>query len=46
MRHARQVIAAWRQEYNGERPHSSLGYLTPDRFAARFLTADSMLVSD
>jgi putative transposase len=46
MRHAREVIAAWRQEYNGERPHSSLGYLTPYRFAESFLTADSMVVSD
>jgi putative transposase len=46
MRHARQVIAAWRQEYNDERPHSSLGYLTPNKFAESFLTADSMLVSD
>jgi transposase InsO family protein len=46
MRHARQVIAAWRKEYDQERPHSSLGYLTPSRFADRFLTADSMLVSD
>jgi putative transposase len=46
MRHARQVIAAWRQEYNDERPHSSLGYLTPNRFAESFLTADSMLISD
>jgi putative transposase len=46
MRHAREVIAAWRQEYNSERPHSALGYLTPDRFAASFLTADSMAVSD
>jgi transposase InsO family protein len=46
MRHARQVIAAWRQEYNGERPHSSLGYLTPNRFTESFFTADSMLVSD
>lgn len=46
MRHARQVIAAWRIEYNGERPHSSLGYLTPDKFADIFLTADSMTVSD
>jgi putative transposase len=46
MRHAREVIAAWRQEYNGERPHSSLGYLTPNRFAQSFLTADSMAVSD
>jgi putative transposase len=46
MRHAREVIAGWRQEYNDERPHSSLGYLTPNRFAASFLTADSMSISD
>lgn len=46
MRHARQVIEAWRQEYNNERPHSSLGYLTPNRFADSFLTADSMSSSD
>ena len=46
MRHARQVIAEWREEYNQERPHSSLGYLTPSSFADRFLTADSMSVSD
>jgi len=31
MLHARQVIEQWRQEYNGERPHSSLRYLTPNR---------------
>jgi len=46
MRHAREVIAAWRQEYNEERPHSALGYLTPNRFADSFLTANSMLISD
>lgn len=46
MRHAREVIAAWRQEYNEERPHSSLGYLTPNQFADSFLTADSMSVPD
>jgi len=46
MRHARQVIEEWRQEYNGKRPHSSLGYLTPNRFAESFLTADSMSISD
>ncbi len=46
MCHARQVIEDWRQEYNGERPHSSLGYLTPNRFAESFLTADSMSISD
>jgi putative transposase len=31
---ARQKIAAWRKEYNEERPHSSLGYRTPKEFAA------------
>jgi len=45
MRHAWQVIAVWREEYNQERPHSSLGYLTPSGFADRFLTADCMTVS-
>ena len=29
IQHARVVIEAWRQHYNQERPHSSLGYLTP-----------------
>jgi len=46
MRHARQVIEDWRQEYNAQRPHSSLGYLTPKQFADSFLTADSVLVAD
>jgi putative transposase len=45
MRHAREIIAAWRQEYNRERPHSSLGYLTPKQFADSFLTADSKSMS-
>jgi putative transposase len=31
---ARRKIAAWRKEYNEERPHSSLGYKTPKEFAA------------
>jgi len=30
---ARQVIEDWRQQYNGARPHSSLGNLTPEEFA-------------
>ena len=46
MRHAREVIAAWRLEYNEERPHSALGYQTPKEFIKRFLTADSKMVSD
>jgi putative transposase len=32
---ARRKIAAWRAEYNGDRPHSALGYLTPAEFAGR-----------
>jgi len=40
---ARRKIAAWRKEYNEERPHSSLGYQTPKEFAeaqaADFYTA-------
>jgi hypothetical protein len=30
---ARGKIAAWRKDYNEERPHSSLGYRTPQEFA-------------
>ena len=32
---AQQRVERWRAEYNQERPHSSLGYLTPEEFAAR-----------
>src|SRR5580698_6368967 len=31
---ARRKIAAWKIEYNEERPHSSSGYQTPKEFAA------------
>jgi putative transposase len=31
---ARTKIGVWRDEYNGERPHSSLGYRTSNEFAA------------
>ncbi len=51
MAQARREIEAWRIEYNTERPHSSLGDLTPEEYAERglarakervsFLTADS-----
>jgi putative transposase len=30
---AKQKIEAWREDYNRERPHSSLGYQTPEQFA-------------
>lgn len=32
---ARRKIEQWRIEYNQERPHSSLGYLTPEEFAEK-----------
>jgi putative transposase len=32
---ARRIIAAWRRDYNEDRPHSSLNYLTPAEFARR-----------
>jgi len=32
---ARSKIEQWRIEYNRKRPHSSLGYLTPEEFAAK-----------
>ena len=46
---ARRKISDWKTEYNSRRPHSSLGYLSPDEFArqwqASFLSeAKSMAV--
>ena len=38
---ARRKIAAWKKEYNEERPHSSLGYLTPKEFATSRRAAES-----
>ena len=34
LREAQVVLDGWREEYNQERPHSSLGYLSPDEYAA------------
>jgi len=31
---ARSKVESWRRHYNGERPHSALGYLAPEEFAA------------
>jgi putative transposase len=36
---ARRIIEAWRIDYNTVRPHSSLGYLTPEEFAAQWCAA-------
>jgi putative transposase len=32
LEHARGIIEKWRIDYNNARPHSSLGYLTPEEF--------------
>lgn len=32
---AKAIIEAWRRHYNAERPHGSLGWLTPHEFKAR-----------
>ena len=32
LREARIVIEDWRQHYNKERPHSQLGYISPEKF--------------
>jgi putative transposase len=36
---ARRKISAWKTEYNSRRPHSSLGYLTPNEFARQWEAA-------
>jgi putative transposase len=35
LENARQIIGNWRRDYNEQRPHSSLGYMTPSEFAAK-----------
>lgn len=44
---ARDKIEAWRQEYNGYRPHRSLADLPPDEFAENHYAeaADSLLLA-
>jgi putative transposase len=35
LRQARIIIESWRTDYNQARPHSALGYATPNEFASR-----------
>jgi putative transposase len=37
---AQRLTAAWKEDYNGQRPHSSLGYVTPAEFASRFAVSN------
>lgn len=40
---ARAKIAVWIADYNDQRPHSSLGYLTPAAYAASFTATNDRL---
>jgi len=44
MTHARRAIEAWRIEYSTERPHSSLGNLTPEEYAKNGLSRVSVML--
>ncbi len=39
---AREVVEAWRVDYNRTRPHSALGYRTPEEFAAEQIALPSL----
>lgn len=42
---ARQLTAAWKDDYNHRRPHGSLGYVAPAAFAARWVASAPELLS-
>jgi putative transposase len=44
VREAQVVIEGWRKFYNDERPHSSLGYLTPSEFKSRMENKKSLTI--
>ena len=41
--HARRAISDWTTDYNLQRPHSSLGYLTPAAFSAHLTATGDQL---
>jgi putative transposase len=42
---AKRLIEAWRQEYNGSRPHRSLGDRTPSEFASEYAASRALTVT-
>jgi len=44
--HARMALEGWRRDYNNDRPHSRLGWLTPAAYAATFTTAAEAAATD
>lgn len=43
---AKRIIEKWRDHYNAERPHSSLGGLTPNELASQLEGKDSSIADD
>ena len=39
---AHRTVEAWRQDYNQRRPHSSLGWLTPEEFREKNITCNPL----
>ena len=39
---ARRIVEAWRMDYNGNRPHSSLGNLTPEEYRRQLVSTQTM----
>jgi len=46
LKDAKRVIEKWRNEYNTERPHSSLGGLTPSELASQLERKPSLLANE
>ena len=44
--HARAMLAVWRADYNGSRPHSQLGWQTPAEFASTFTPRRALALSN
>ncbi|WP_373322309.1 integrase core domain-containing protein [Paraburkholderia adhaesiva] len=42
--HASSLIESWRIECNKKRPHSSLGYVTPNEFKPRYCSTEAVEV--
>ena len=40
--HARDIIDSWRADYNSKRPHSSLGFLTPDEYKEKWMASQGL----
>ena len=36
LKEASKIIEEWREDYNSVRPHSALGYLTPEEFIQKY----------